>query len=184
MKTKFWMFIIIISVIFGFAISQAYLDYNNSKPVQSEINSTFPDPCQSSNYFENPEKFYFSNNSYYDITPPLDNIRLAVDGSFISAYVKGNDALYTHVIKPTGSMRPTLGDYSVAIYIKSPKKEEIHICDIVDYIRGYNNEPITHRIIKINDDGTFITKGDNNKMQDNSPVNFEQIKGKLVGVFY
>ena len=52
---------------------------------------------------------------------------------------------------------------------------------IVYSVKGVN-APIIHRIIKINDDGTYQTKGDNNFGQLNYEysVSLEQIKGKVI----
>jgi len=60
------------------------------------------------------------------------------------------------------------------------------IGDVVVYNDPDQNIPIIHRIIKINPDGTYLTKGDHNPMDDvtgkivESPVTKNQIQGKVI----
>lgn len=77
----------------------------------------------------------------------------------------------------TGSMEPKIkiGDY---IIVKSSSNYKLG--DIVTY-KNKENEYITHRIIKINDDN-IITQGDANNTSDN-PIKKEQIIGKVVYIF-
>ena len=59
------------------------------------------------------------------------------------------------------------------------------IGDVIVYSIPGSDVPIIHRIIKINADGTYQTKGDNNPQQ-NPPYEFsvskEQIHGKVVAI--
>jgi len=61
-------------------------------------------------------------------------------------------------------------------------QEKYQIGDVIVYSVEGINAPIIHRIIKINDDGTYQTKGDNNSGQLNYEfsVKPEQIKGKVI----
>jgi len=54
--------------------------------------------------------------------------------------------------------------------------------DVVVYSVEGQPAPIIHRIIKVNDDGTFQTKGDNNlsQLSYELSVKKEQIKGKVI----
>ena len=56
------------------------------------------------------------------------------------------------------------------------------IGDVIVYSVQGINAPIIHRIIKINDDGTYRTKGDNNsgQLSYEFSVRPEQIKGKVI----
>ncbi len=60
--------------------------------------------------------------------------------------------------------------------------EKYNVGDVIVYSVKGINAPIIHRIIKINDDGTYQTKGDNNSGQLNYEfsVKPEQIKGKVI----
>ncbi len=70
-----------------------------------------------------------------------------------------------------------VGDMPV---IKGQEKYEVG--DVIVYSVEGIGAPIIHRIIKINDDGTYQTKGDNNSGQlpYESSVKPEQIKGKVI----
>ena len=61
-------------------------------------------------------------------------------------------------------------------------QEKYQVGDVIVYSVEGINAPIIHRIIKINDDGTYQTKGDNNYGQLNYEfsVNPNQIKGKVI----
>ncbi|MBR4626642.1 MAG: signal peptidase I [Ruminococcus sp.] len=83
----------------------------------------------------------------------------------------------------TGSMEPSLhtGDY---IYIKKVPADELSAGDVItfrseeDDVRG---KLVTHRIISIEPDGTFITKGDANHTPDHKHIRADQIVGKFTG---
>lgn len=75
----------------------------------------------------------------------------------------------------TGSMQPEI---QVGENIIIKKCDEYKIGDIITYITD-EGEPITHRIISI-DEGVYYTKGDSNNIQDPKPVLFSQIYGKVI----
>lgn len=86
-----------------------------------------------------------------------------------------------HIV--TGSMEPTISvdDY---VWAEKLKDEDIKKDDIVAY---YSENPkiygklVIHRIIQVNDDGTYIAKGDANLVPDEMPVKKEQIVGRYKG---
>lgn len=88
----------------------------------------------------------------------------------------GNSLL--HVI--TGSMEPTI---SVEDYILV-KETDVNTLETGDIIAFYSSDPtikgmiVIHRIIDINDDGTFKTMGDANPVPDDYPVEASSIVGK------
>lgn len=61
-------------------------------------------------------------------------------------------------------------------------QKSYQIGDVIVYSVQGINAPIIHRIIKINDDGTYQTKGDNNsgQLSYEFKVKLEQIKGKVI----
>ncbi|MBU5682449.1 MAG: hypothetical protein QXV63_00990 [Candidatus Aenigmatarchaeota archaeon] len=73
------------------------------------------------------------------------------------------------------------GDVLVVI-----KYDNYNIGDVVVFRNKCHNIPISHRIIAINEDGTFQTKGDNNFGQNISPcyderkISKDDIYGKVV----
>ncbi len=79
----------------------------------------------------------------------------------------------------TGSMSGTIEEGDV-IFIQ--KTDDYKIGDIVTYLPEGYDVPTTHRIIGINEDGTFITRGDANNVKDSIDVSKEMIVGEVVGV--
>ncbi len=83
----------------------------------------------------------------------------------------------------TGSMEPSLhvGDY---ILVKKTDVNKLQKDDVISFYSeesGIKGELVTHRIVKVNTDGSFITMGDANPMADSLPVRAEQIVGKYSG---
>ena len=82
----------------------------------------------------------------------------------------------------TGSMEPTIftGDY---IIVQKTAPAELKEGDIITYyteVDEIKDLLVTHRIIKVNDDGSFITQGDANQIPDNIPVKPERLLGKYL----
>ena len=83
----------------------------------------------------------------------------------------------------SGSMEPSIhsGDY---IIIEKTDCSELKAGDIICFyshdsaIYGMLN---THRIVRILDDGSFVTKGDANSAEDPSTVTYDTIVGKYTG---
>lgn len=86
---------------------------------------------------------------------------------------------YSTLIVATGSMSGTIeaGDM-VIIHAQKSYAEE----DIITFMPAGATIPTTHRIERVNDDGTFVTKGDANNAEDRYPVTQEMILGEVVGV--
>ena len=79
------------------------------------------------------------------------------------------------------SMKPTI-EVNDLIIIKKCKQEELKIGDIINF-KTPEETVVTQKIVKISkEDGkkVYITKGDNNKIEDSDPVEYEQIHGKYV----
>ena len=83
---------------------------------------------------------------------------------------------YTVFEVSTGSMAKTLNIYDV-ILVKITK--EVEQGDIITY--KYNDELITHRIMKIDGD-KLITKGDANNTEDKA-ITKDDIIGKVISVY-
>lgn len=83
---------------------------------------------------------------------------------------------YTYFNIKTGSMEDTINiDDYVFVKVSNDIKEN----DIVSYVQ--DGKVVTHRIIRFEDDGTVITKGDANNTEDD-PIEKEQIIGPVVKV--
>lgn len=89
---------------------------------------------------------------------------------------------YKAFIITSNSMEPNihLGD---AVVTRKCKQKDLEVGDIVTYKQNY--EYVTHRIIKVeekNQEGEtiYITKGDNNNLEDSEKVGYSKIIGKKV----
>lgn len=79
-----------------------------------------------------------------------------------------------------GSMQPTLNIDDVII-VKSCDIRELNKNDIITFTK--DEKTISHRIVKIIEkekDRTFVTKGDNNEVDDDGFVHSDQIYGKVI----
>lgn len=78
----------------------------------------------------------------------------------------------------TGSMTPKLNMGDAVFLDKKVKKTDLKEKDIIAY-QSEDGELVVHRIIRINKDGSYITKGDYNNTADVKYVKFKQVKGKV-----
>lgn len=83
----------------------------------------------------------------------------------------------------TTSMEPTSPPGSLVV-VKPVQPAEIMAGTAITYqIRSGEPDVVTHRIVATRQSGygetTYITRGDNNGSDDESPVQFEQIRGKV-----
>lgn len=87
----------------------------------------------------------------------------------------------------TNSMDPVIDIGANSIEIRPPSKESLKVGDIISYSSEYIDGLVIHRIVDIKEDqkGTyFITRGDNNNVNDPQRVRFDQIKGVVIGILY
>jgi signal peptidase I len=98
--------------------------------------------------------------------------------------VDTNRYIFDSQVADTGSMRPTISDRADIVYIK-PTTSELFVGDIIAF--NCSDKLMLHRIIEISN-GEYITKGDNNDVDDKTAFNcstkFEDIKGKVVAIIY
>ena len=78
----------------------------------------------------------------------------------------------------TGSMTPSLRIGDAVIIDKNCDRDKLKVDDIIAYV-NHDNVLVVHRIIQVNSDGTFVTKGDYNNAADSGFVNKSQVKGKV-----
>lgn len=100
--------------------------------------------------------------------------------SYIDKFDTPSFYIYKAYVITTNSMEPELKKDDVVV-IKKAKVDNLKQGDIITFKQ--NGETITHRIVQIDDieDGKlYITKGDNNNVQDEQGLRFDQIEGKLV----
>ena len=87
---------------------------------------------------------------------------------------------YRTYIVSSGSMEPYLKVGDIILVDKVDSAQEIKVDDIITFTQG-DGKDITHRVIEIkdvNDNRSFVTKGDNNNDIDPNEVKFENIRGK------
>ncbi len=80
------------------------------------------------------------------------------------------------------SMRPKLKVNDIIIVKKGYPSNKYKVGNIITF-KNSDGKLITHRIIQIaNDDGeySFITKGDNNEVQDDEIVKYNSVVGKVI----
>lgn len=83
---------------------------------------------------------------------------------------------YKAYIIDTTSMEPEINKGDVVI-IKKVDEKDLNVGDIITF--KIDNEIITHRILKI-ENGIYVTKGDNNNIEDNEKITYENIEGKEI----
>ena len=105
-------------------------------------------------------------------------IWLAVDAFVLKSPVPSVFG-YSALTVKTGSMSGTI-EIGDLIIIKDTGDYEIG--DIVTFLQKGDSIPTTHRIIDSREDGSFITKGDANNVQDALPVSKDNIFGEVVKV--
>lgn len=86
---------------------------------------------------------------------------------------------YSALTVKTGSMSGTI-EIGDLIIIKDTGEYEIG--DIVTFLHEGDTVPTTHRIISMDENGLFITRGDANNVQDALPVSKDIILGEVVKV--
>ena len=88
---------------------------------------------------------------------------------------------YSYSAIVTGSMKPKIGIGDIVIS-KDVDFEEIVIDDVIIFYSKVENKHIVHRVIRIEEDGSLITKGDANTSEDSSPTTKDNYEGKVVKV--
>ena len=100
--------------------------------------------------------------------------------SYIDKFDTTSFYIYKAYLISTESMEPELkkGD---AIIIKKVAEDQLRVNDVVTF--KINGEIITHRIVRIDDVNSekfYITKGDNNNVEDSDELRFSDIEGKQI----
>lgn len=90
---------------------------------------------------------------------------------------------YRPIVILTGSMEPTIMTNGMAITKNVDSMDDIKEGDIITF--HVENEDgkmirVTHRINEIMEDGSIITKGDNNNVTDSIPLTMENVDAKVV----
>lgn len=85
---------------------------------------------------------------------------------------------FTALTVLSGSMEPVIPTGSLAIYDQSGDRD-VDVGSIILYRLGSGDSAaqVTHRVMSINEDGTYTTKGDSNTVPDPNPVQPDQVVG-------
>lgn len=78
----------------------------------------------------------------------------------------------------TGSMEPEIMPGDLAM-VKSVDTEKLEVYDVITF--KYDGNTVTHRIVEKEDKG-FVTKGDNNNVEDGEIVPHDDVIGKVITV--
>jgi signal peptidase len=94
---------------------------------------------------------------------------------------------YTPLTVESDSMSPTFKEKDLIISKKVDDLYKLKVGDVITFHALINGQNAlnTHRIVSINDTGNsieFITRGDNNSIDDSTPVKADEIVGKWTGV--
>lgn len=80
----------------------------------------------------------------------------------------------------SNSMAPIYPTNSFVL-VKETMPDEINVGDIITYVFNEEGILVTHRVISVDSESeTFITKGDNNNVQDPEPILWDNVVGKAV----
>ena len=93
---------------------------------------------------------------------------------------------YRPVYVLTGSMEPFMMTDSIMITKQFGENDTLKEGDVVTFhVQDEEGKPlvITHRIKKIDEDGTITTKGDNNRVVDSTTITRDDVDAKVVLVF-
>lgn len=78
----------------------------------------------------------------------------------------------------TNSMQPKLSAGDM-VFVKTKKASDVKVGEIITFkVTETNTKLITHRVIRVTDKG-FLTKGDNNNVQDNWVVKPADVIGEV-----
>ena len=84
---------------------------------------------------------------------------------------------YKAYIIVTDSMKPNINSGDIII-TKKNSKEDLKIGTVITFKN--HEEIVTHRIVEIVDNEKYITKGDNNNIEDSEEVYYETIEGNVI----
>ena len=93
---------------------------------------------------------------------------------------------YQPIFVQTGSMEPTMKTHGVVLVKRVDDMSELEVDDIITfqvYDGSGNPIDITHRIYNIKEDGSIITKGDNNRVADNYTLTIDNVKAEVIWIW-
>lgn len=83
----------------------------------------------------------------------------------------------------SGSMEPTIETGALVFIDKNVEPASLQEGDVIAFeVAGDSGAVCTHRIVEVNDDQTFTTKGDNNDAVDANAVPYSKVLGKTADI--
>lgn len=83
----------------------------------------------------------------------------------------------------SGSMEPTIETGALVFIDKNAEPASLQEGDVIAFeVAGDSGAVCTHRIVEVNDDQTFTTKGDNNDAVDANAVPYSKVLGKTADI--
>ncbi len=129
---------------------------------------------------------FFASNSYFSLSERIEALEESKETTIaIDREATANEVNKCSGVKGTGSMLPSITSNTCLLENIEIKEEELFVGDIIVFSAG--KKSIVHRIINITErNGTkyYTTKGDNNLNPDRYNTTFDDIKAKVVGVYY
>ena len=111
------------------------------------------------------------------VTLSLKNKELEVYKEYSIKDIIDSNVEISDSIIDTNSMAPTINIGDIVI-VKKVEKEKLKQSDVITF--SQEGEVITHRIIKVEADFKYVTKGDNNNTEDTKKVKYEDILGEEI----
>ena len=121
-------------------------------------------------------KKIFSKILYFSVILVL---LLIIAGALLSKGEAPTIMGYKFLTVLTGSMEPEIKVGSLVVAKETPINN-LKVEDIITYKTKNNSSLVTHRIVKINENGSLVTKGDANNTCDIGEVNEDQLQGKVI----
>ena len=92
---------------------------------------------------------------------------------------------YSFLSVQSSSMTPTFneGDFIVIKRYKNDGRHKYSEGDVITFVTTNEGATIvnSHRVVKVNEDGTYTTKGDAEEKEDKKPVKYKKILGVYTG---
>lgn len=122
-------------------------------------------------------KFYFALISFFKYIVGFILVITILISLFILAGEK-IDAIKYHIYAiETGSMIPV---FNPGELILVEETVEYEVLDVITFDYVNSDKPITHRVVEITEDGMYVTKGDNNFVNDVEETDVDDVIGEVI----
>ncbi len=190
-KKLTWILIICIVFTLGWLSNSVYSLYTINFPLLNSPDAYIPSNENNYAYDSENDAFLASLSGVFiekplELASPSDHIeedQINVYDEYIVLDIE--DAIWTG-FTDTNSMDPIMDASANGIEIVPETGDEIEIGDIISY-ETIEGSVVVHRVIDIQTDSQgiyFTVKGDNNPVEDEEKVRFNQVRGIVVAIIY